>query len=120
MITSYPDIYKMGLGHHSNRGGPGLQISGGTYNNLDCHNKQGTYLVQTKDLVQTHANLPKKVSKNFEKKIMNMLLSLPHLYIKFHDKIHLTLKITKKTNFLTTVMVQMHLKFVLFVTSRVR
>ena len=27
----------------------------------------GTYLVQTKDLVQIHANLPKKVSKNFEK-----------------------------------------------------
>ena len=79
----------------------------------------GTYLVQTKDLVQTRANLLKKFQKIL-KKIMNVLLSLPHLYIKFHGQIHLTLKITKKTNFLTTVMVQMHLKFVLFVTSRVR
>ena len=29
--------------------------------------KKGTYLVQTKDLVQTRANLLKKVSKNSEK-----------------------------------------------------
>ena len=79
----------------------------------------GTYLVQTKDLVQTRANLPKKVSKNSEK-IMNVVLSLPHLYTKFYGQIQLILKVTKKTNFLTTIMVQMHLKFVFFVTSRVR
>ena len=51
---------------------------------------------------------------------MNVLLNLPHLYTKFYGQIHLTLKVTKKTNFLTTIMVQMHLKFVFFVTSRVR
>ena len=51
---------------------------------------------------------------------MNVLLSLPHLYTKFYGQIHLTLKVTKKTNFLTTIIVQMHLKFVFFVTSRVR
>ena len=27
---------------------------------------------------------------------MNVLLSLPHIYIKFHGQIHLTLKVTKK------------------------
>ena len=80
---------------------------------------KGTYLVQTKDLVQTRANLLKKVSKNSEK-IMNVVLSLPHLYTKFYGQIQLILKVTKKTNFLTTIMVQMHLKFVFFVTSRVR
>ena len=56
---------------------------------------KGTYLVQTKDLVQTCANLLKKVSKNSEK-IMNVLLNLPHLYTKFYGQIHLTLKVTKK------------------------
>ena len=80
---------------------------------------KGTYLVQTKDLVQTRVNLLKKFQKNL-KKIMNVLLNLPHLYTKFYGQIHLTLKVTKKTNFLTTIMVQMHLKFVFFVTSRVR
>jgi len=75
--------------------------------------------VQTNDLVQIRANLLKKVSKNSEK-IMNVFLSLPHLYTKFYGQIHLTLKVTKKTNFLTTIIVQMHLKFVFFVTSRVR
>ena len=75
--------------------------------------------MQTKDLVQTRANLLKKFQKIL-KKIMNVLLSLPHLYTKFYGQIHLTLKVTKKTNFLTTIMVQMHLKFVFFVTSRVR
>jgi len=51
---------------------------------------------------------------------MNVVLSLPHLYTKFYVQIHLILKVTKKINFLTIIMVQMHLKFVFFVTSRVR
>ena len=59
--------------------------------------RMGTYLVQTKDLVQTRANLLNKVSKNSEK-IMNVLLRLHHLYIKFHGQIRLTLEVTKKTN----------------------
>ena len=61
----------------------------------------GTYPVQTKHFVQIRANLLKKVSKNSEK-IMNVLLSLPHLYIKFHGRIILTLEVTKKTNFKCT------------------
>ena len=95
---------------------PCFHIYGGAVTRLTY---RGTYLVQTKDLVQTHANLLKKFQKIL-KKIMNVLLSLPHLYTKFYSQIHLTLKVTKKTNFLTTIMVQMHLKFVFFVTSRVR
>ena len=51
---------------------------------------------------------------------MNVVISLPHLYTKFYGQIHLIVKVTKKTNFLTTIMVKMHLKFVFFVTSRVR
>ena len=49
---------------------------------------------------------------------MNVFLSLPHIYIKFHGQIRLTLEVTKKTNFLTKVIVQMQPKFVFFVTSR--
>jgi hypothetical protein len=30
---------------------------------------------------------------------MNVYLSLPHLYTKFHGQIHLTLAVTKKPNF---------------------
>ena len=51
---------------------------------------------------------------------MNVMPSLPHIYIKFHDQIHLTLEVTKKINFLTNSNVQMHLKFVFFVTFKVR
>ena len=56
---------------------------------------KATYLVQTKDLVQTRANLLKKVSKN-SKKIMNVLLRLHNLYIKFHGQIRLTLEVKKR------------------------
>ena len=48
---------------------------------------------------------------------MNVLLTIPHLYIKVHGQIHLTLEVTKKTNFLTNSNSQMHPKFVFFVTS---
>ena len=34
---------------------------------LHIYYKRGTYLVQTKDLVQTHANLPKKFQKILKK-----------------------------------------------------
>jgi len=34
---------------------------------------------------------------------MNVHLGLPHLHINFHDQIHLTLAVTKKTNFLTII-----------------
>ena len=54
--------------------------------------------MQTKDLVQIRANLLKKFQKIL-KKIMNVLLSLPHLYTKFYGQIHLTLKVTKKDKF---------------------
>ena len=57
----------------------------------------GTYPVQTKFWCKPRANLLKNISKN-SKKIMNVLLSLPHLYIKFHGQIHLTLEVTKKRN----------------------
>ena len=51
---------------------------------------------------------------------MNVHLGLPHLHINFHDQIHLTLPVTKKTNFLTIINVQMQPKFVFFVTASVR
>ena len=59
----------------------------------------GTYPVQTKFWCKYCANILKKVLKN-SKKIMNVLHSLPHLYIKQHDQIHLTLEV-KKDKFLT-------------------
>ena len=31
---------------------------------------------------------------------MNVFLSLPHIYIKFHGRIHLILEVTKKTKWL--------------------
>ena len=60
--------------------------------------RMGTYLVQTKDLVQTRANLIKKFQKIL-KKIMNVLLNLPHLYTKFYGQIHLTLKVRERQIF---------------------
>ena len=50
---------------------------------------------------------------------MNVHLGLPHLHINFHDQIHLTLAVTKKTNFLTIINVQMQPKFIFFVTASV-
>jgi len=41
---------------------------------------------------------------------MNVLLSLPHIYIKFHGQIHLTLKVTKKTKWLCFHMVKRQMK----------
>ena len=42
---------------------------------------------------------------------MNVHLGLSHLHINFHDQIHLTLVVTKKTNFLTIINVQMQPKY---------
>ena len=61
----------------------------------------------------------KKVSKNSEKNHECGSQLTSSIY-KIYGQIQLILKVTKKTNFLTTIMVQMHLKFVFFVTSRVR
>jgi hypothetical protein len=66
-----------------------------------------------------HANLLKKVSKKILKN-MNIHLSLPHLYIKFHGQIHFTLAVTKKTNFGAFELLLFVRNFVFFVTARVR
>ena len=75
--------------------------------------------MQTKDLVQTRANLLKKVSKISEKnhECASQLTSSIYKILWSNSSYS---KIKKKTNFLTTIMVQMHLKFVFFVASRVR
>jgi hypothetical protein len=51
---------------------------------------------------------------------MNVHLSLPQLYTKFHGQIHLTLAATKKIKFLTNNNSSNTPKFVFFVTVRVR
>jgi hypothetical protein len=51
---------------------------------------------------------------------MNVHLILPHLYTKFHCQIHLTLAVTKKTNFGAFELLLFIRNFVFFVTSRVR
>ena len=81
--------------------------------------QMATYLVQTKDLVQTRANLLNKFQKIL-KKIMNVFLRLRHLYIKFHGQIRLTLEVTKKTNLRCIWTIIVVRKFIFFVTSRVR
>jgi hypothetical protein len=51
--------------------------------------------MQTMFWCKPRANLLKKVLKKSEKN-MNVHLSLPHLYTKFHGQIHLTLAVTKR------------------------
>ena len=51
---------------------------------------------------------------------MNVHLGLPHLHIKFHDQIHLTLTVTKKTNLDCIWTLMIVRKFVFFVTASVR
>ena len=51
---------------------------------------------------------------------MNVHLSLPHLYTKFHGRILLTLAVTKKTNFGAFELLLSVRIFVFFVTARVR
>ena len=51
---------------------------------------------------------------------MNVHLGLPHLHIKFHDQIHLTLTVTKKTNLGCIWTLMIVRKFVFFVTASVR
>jgi hypothetical protein len=51
---------------------------------------------------------------------MNVHLSLPHLYTKFYDQIHLTLAVTKKTNFGAFELLPFIRNFVFFVTAKVR
>ena len=51
---------------------------------------------------------------------MNVHLSLPHLYTKFHGQIHLTLAVTKKKKILTNNNSSNAPKFVFFVIARVR
>ena len=77
----------------------------------------GTYPVQSR-LLCNHRAIQLKKFQKILKKILNVHLNLLHLYIKFQDQIRPPLEITKKTNFLTKVIVQMEPKFVFFVTSR--
>ena len=76
-----------------------------------------TYPVQSNLWCNHRAIQLKKVSKNSEK-ILNVHLNLLHIYIKFQGQIRPPLEVTKKTNFLTKVTVQMQHRFVFFVTSR--
>jgi hypothetical protein len=50
---------------------------------------------------------------------MNVHLSLSHLYTKFHGQIHLTLSVTKKTNFGVFKILLFVRKFV-FLTDRIK
>jgi hypothetical protein len=52
--------------------------------------------MQTTFWCKPHLNLLKKF---FLKKTINVHLSLTYLYTKFYDQIHLTLTVTKNTNF---------------------
>jgi hypothetical protein len=51
---------------------------------------------------------------------MNVHLSLPYIYTKFYGQIHLTLAVTKKTNFGAFELLLFVRNFVFFVTGRVR
>jgi hypothetical protein len=51
---------------------------------------------------------------------MNIHLSLTYLYTKFHGQIHLTLTVTKKTNFGVFELLLFVRNFIFFVAARVR
>ena len=70
-------------------------------------------------MVQSPCNSTKKSFKKFWKKSwMCISTYFIYIYIKFQDQIRPPLEVTKKTNFLTKIIVQMQPKFVFFVTSR--
>ena len=63
-------------------------------------------------ILQLPCNPTKKKFQKILKTILNVHLNLLHLYIKFQGQIRHPLEVTKKTNFLTKVIVQMQPKFV--------
>ena len=65
-----------------------------------------------------HRAIQLKKFQKILKKILNVHLNLLHIYIKFQGQIRPPLEVTKKTKFLTKIIVQMQPKFVFFVTSR--